>query len=112
MNNYQRLHDLLAALDDKRLARLDLWDEEEMCGCAIGMILPHAVRSAGAYAVREQPGCVQWARPEVAKHLEALGFTPEFAWEIQLVNDDYGFRKESPEARYERVMKYLKEKGE
>lgn len=41
MNNYQRLHDLLSALDDKRLARLDLWDEVEKCGCANGMVLPH-----------------------------------------------------------------------
>lgn len=110
MNNYQCLHGLLAALDDKRLARLDLWDEEEMCGCAIGMILPHAVRTTRSSGVREHWGVYQWTSSEMSKHLEPLGFTPEFVWEIQLVNDDYEFRTEEPEARYERVMKYLEEK--
>lgn len=36
MNPYQTLHDKLAALEDKRLARLDLWDREGGVGVRSG----------------------------------------------------------------------------
>lgn len=112
MSPYKKLHDLLSALDDKRLARLHLWSAEDGCGCAIGMVLPDAVRKARLSAVREYTGYYGWTSPVMAKHLEPLGFTPTFVWEIQAMNDNYEFRTEEPEERYVRVMKYLKEKSD
>jgi len=112
MNPYKKLHDLLAALDDKRLVRLHLWSAEDGCGCAIGMILPDDVRKSHLSAVREYTGYYGWTIPVMAKHLEPLGFTPTFVWDIQTVNDDYNCMTEDPEERYARVMKYLKEKSD
>lgn len=109
MNPYQTLHDKLAALEDKRLARLDLWDREGGCGCAIGMTLPRELRRQMS-AVREHMGYWRWTDPSLRKHFEGIGFTPEFVHTIQMTNDAFRFAHETPTKRYARVMAFLKEK--
>ncbi len=109
MNPYQILHDKLAALEDKRLARLALWDGEEGCGCAIGMTLPLGLRWYRS-AVAEYDGGVRWTDCNLRKHFEGVGFTPEFVYNIQRTNDAFRFAHETPAERYERVMAFLKEK--
>lgn len=110
MNPYQTLHDKLAALEDKRLARLALWDGEEKCGCAIGMTLPRGLRWYRS-AVEECPGGIRWTDGRLRKHFEGIGFTPEFVHIIQMTNDAYRFAHETPTERYARVMTFLKEKS-
>ncbi len=112
MNPYQILHDKLAALEDKRLAKEALWDYGLKCGCAIGQVIPHEVRDGTQIAAFSiGPHGFSWRSDAIRDHLSGMGFTVKFVTEIQEVNDHYDHTDQTPEERYERVLRYLKEKS-
>ena len=103
MNPYKALHDVLEALPDKRLG------VGFLCSCAMGKIVPEELRkySRSAY---ERGGTFFWRAEGFDSVLTPLGFTPEIAHEIEMVNDNPGAPWEEPAERYLRVLNYLKEK--
>lgn len=68
MNAFKIVHDRLAALTDKRLARMSLWDKDLNCGCAIGSILPAGMRRGGSAVVacNDSPSATSVGRPYVS----------------------------------------------
>lgn len=110
MNSYRRLHEILSKLDQKRLIPGTLWSSSLNCGCAMGYVVPESERM-NASTVKSTLQGLLWRTPGIQAAMEREGFTPAFAEEIEVVNDDGGPEDgEEVEGRYARVMSYLKER--
>ncbi len=103
---------LLEGLEDKRLARRYLWDQEAGCGCLLGSICGEAIRKSvqrQALAYRDftrEEWPATFASPEAAAWAQSLGLTAEDVDELQGENDAMSLI--SPEARYDRMLEWLK----
>lgn len=113
MNPYRPILDALLALDDKRLARGRLYDEDLKCGCAMGAFIPAPLREATgedySVAVVERDGVADFITDEFEDYCTPLGVTAAAAFKTQCLNDSTLFADQTPEARYLRVVTAITE---
>jgi hypothetical protein len=108
----KKIIELLEGLEDKRLAHTWLWDQDLGCGCLMGSICGDEVRKSvrcQALAYRDvvaEGMPVMFASPEAAAWAHSTGLTAEDAYQLQMENDAQSML--SPEARYTRMLEWLK----